>query len=98
MAKRRHVVITNTSRGVYFAEIDSDPNPQGQLQAYNVRHCFGWRAHPEAPGVWGLAIKGPQKGSQIGPTVKKMLLCNVASIADCEPLAVEAWLNARWET
>lgn len=99
MANRRYVVISNTTRGIYFGEVEqAAPDEKGQIVVYNLRHCFGWKAHPEAPGVWGLTVKGPQAGSQIGPVVKRIVVCNVANVADCEPEAVEAWKNATWSS
>lgn len=94
--KYEAVVITNNSRGVYFGEIQGKPDSVGQLEVRNLRHCFKWVAHEEAPGVWGLAVKGPQGGSCVGAPVKKFLLCNVVSIAYCEPEAIEAWNKSSW--
>jgi len=97
--KPRYVVLTNTSRGVYFGELrGEDPKPGEAVMLYNARHCFTWRSHPEAKGVWGLAIKGPAPQSQVGPTLPYI---NVASAggyqyAPCSEEAVKAWLKATW--
>lgn len=92
-----YVVATNTSRGVYFGELKDEPKRGEPLRLHNVRHCFTWNCFPEAKGVWGLALKGPAKGSQIGPTISSLVIHADFQYAPCTSEAVTAWKAAKWE-
>lgn len=93
----RWVVLTNTSRGVYFGELRNEPAAGESAVLYNARHCFTWRAHPESKGVWGLAVLGPAEGSQVGPTIPRLTIGSGWQFADCTPEAVEAWHKSTWK-
>jgi len=94
--KPRWVVCTNTSRGVYYGELREEPVNRGVVRLYNMRHCFTWKCFQEAKGVWGLAVKGPAPGSQVGPTVPFFTISSDAQYADCTDEAVKNWEAATW--
>jgi hypothetical protein len=88
------VVLTNTSRGVYYGELKEDVVPGKLVVLHNARHCFTWTCFPEAKGVWGLAVKGPAEGSQVGPTLSRLFFTSEVQYAECTEEAVKNW-NAR---
>ena len=93
---RKWVVLTNNLRGIYFGEMREEPDSNGTVTLYSMRHCFSYVSAPHAKGTWGLAVAGPQEGSCIGPVLPSLTIRNVANYAEASPEAVAAWRNAKW--
>ena len=91
----RYVLVTDALRGIVWGElIKQDPKTRTCVLK-NARHCFCYTCHPEAKGILGLATKGPQTGSKVGPLVDRHELF-YEKITDCTAEANQAWLDATW--
>jgi hypothetical protein len=89
------VVLTNNLRGIYFGEMREEPDVNGTVTLYNMRHCFSYICG-EHKGTWGLVLSGPRAGSKIGPTIPYLTIRSVANYAECSEDAVKAWRDATW--
>ena len=89
----KKVVVTTSHRGVFFGDLESRDSNTVVLK--NARNCAYWSSSTK--GFLGLAEKGPQDGSKVGPSVPRLELFDVTSISDCSESAVEKWENGTWK-
>ena len=93
----RAVVICTAKRGVFFgyttaSGLELIDATRGTLQ--RARMVTYWSA--ETRGVLGLAAKGPQNGSKIGPQVPEITVESITAVVVCSPEAVTAWESGLW--
>ena len=86
-AKRRPVLVTTESRGVFFGYADDTSGDNITLT--NARNCIYWSS--ANGGFGGLASEGPAKGSRIGARVEKIDLRKVTSVSEVSPDATKKW-------
>ncbi len=90
----KYCVVTNTSRGVYFGKVTQMEGDAVCIE--EARHCFSFTCFPESKGTWGLALRGPNKGSRIGPELPFLYILNVSGIAPVSEEALANWKDATW--
>lgn len=99
MNKRFVVVTTNKNRrGVFsgFLETSDLRGPDDWIVTLSeARNCIYWSEATK--GAFGLAAKGPQQGSRIGPSTKRMHLNGVTSITEATEEALKAWRSEPWD-
>ena len=88
----RHVLVTTSHRGVFFGILKSQDGDVVILA--EAQNCIMWSTSTK--GFLGLAAKGPQAGSRIGPVVPKITLYGVTSVTECTDEATEAWKTRPW--
>jgi hypothetical protein len=95
-AKERAVVVCTAKRGVFFGYTpQSNEEMIGRTATLaRARMCTYWSA--ETHGVMGLAGRGPQRGSKIGPRIPELCCNEVTAVMVCDPKAVEAWEAETW--
>jgi hypothetical protein len=88
--KKRSVIVTTQHRGVFFGFLSEDNGKESVVltKARNVIHWDGKR------GFLGLATHGPEGGSRIGSTAKRILLYDITSVADCTEEAEKSF--SKW--
>ena len=89
--KERAVMVTTAHRGVFFGYATKTDGSTIKLR--NARCCVYWPA--ENKGFLGLASHGPASGANVGPAAD-LELRDITSVAECTPVAVEAWEKAPW--
>lgn len=94
MSKPKYVVVTtdSTRRGVFFGELVSRDGDELTLR--NAQNCLRWSA--ETGGVFGLATRGPQPGSRVGPPVPELTINGITSISVATEVAIAAWQAQPW--
>src|SRR5690606_14834507 len=93
MNEKKSVVVTTEARGVFFGRLASEPNRE-QVTLVDARNGGYWSKETKA--FLGLAERGPQSGSRVGPAVPSLTLFGITSIVECTPEAVAAWEAAPW--
>jgi hypothetical protein len=83
----RPVIVTTEYRGVFFGYADDTSGDTIKLK--RARNCIYWSA--ATGGFMGLAEKGPQEGSRIGPRVAMIDLRKVTSVLEPTDDAISAW-------
>lgn len=83
----RPVIVTTEYRGVFFGYADDTSGDTIKLK--RARNCIYWSA--ATGGFMGLAEKGPQEGSRIGPRVAMIELRKVTSVLEPTDDAISAW-------
>ena len=83
----RPVIVTTEYRGVFFGYADDTSGDTIKLK--RARNCIYWSA--STGGFMGLAEKGPQEGSRIGPRVAMIELRKVTSVLEPTDDAISAW-------
>lgn len=88
------VVVTtdSTRRGVFAGDLVSHEGDVVILE--NAQQCIYW--NEETRGVMGLASKGPQCGSRIGPPVPKLKINGVTAVIDATEDARKLWESQPW--
>ena len=89
--KERAVLVTTAHKGVFFGYAKETSGATIKLRA--ARCCIYWPT--EQKGFLGLASTGPLSGARIGPAAD-LEVRDITAVADCTPLAVEAWEKAPW--
>ena len=89
------VLVTTAHRGVFFGYLASAPK-KDFVDLKDLRNCLYWER--ELKGFIGLAERGPQGGSRVGPKTAKGRLYDITSVLECAPTAVEAWESAPWSS
>lgn len=92
--KTKAVVVTTEWRGVFFGYLESDAKYPARLVLTDARNCVYWGS--SSKGVLGLAAKGPDKSSRIGPKIPRADLVKLTGIFECTPEAVAAWESEPW--
>lgn len=88
----RNVVVTTSHRGVFWGVLDEESGDECVL--LGARMAVYWSA--DCRGVLGLASSGPTDGCRITPSVPRIRLTGVTSIADTTDAASAAWEKAPW--
>lgn len=90
----RFVVVTtdHTRRGVFAGILESQQGNTVRLR--NAQQCVYW--HRSTRGVLGLASKGPQEGSRVGPPVPLLEVDGVTAIVDATAEARKLWESQPW--
>ena len=88
----KHVLVTTRHRGVFAGVLDSQDGDVVALS--DAQNCVKWSTNTK--GFLGLAAKGPQQGSRIGPPVPKITLYGVTSVAECTEEATQEWKSQPW--
>ena len=88
----QHVLVTTTHRGVFFGVLKEQDGEVVTLT--DAQNCITWSTATK--GFLGLASKGPQPESRIGPVVPKITLYGVTSITDCTDEATKVWKTQPW--
>jgi len=86
------VVVTTSSRGVFFGELVARDVERVTLR--NARNCLYW--HASVRGFVGLSVTGPLEGSRVGPACEEIELTGVTSIARASDDAIKAWEAGPW--
>lgn len=89
--KERAVLVTTAHKGVFFGYAKETSGATIKLRA--ARCCIYWPS--EQKGFLGLASTGPLSGARIGPAAD-LEVRDITAVADCTPIAVEAWEKAPW--
>jgi hypothetical protein len=89
--KERAVLVTTAHRGVFFGYATKTDGQTIKLRA--ARCCIYWPV--ENKGFLGLASDGPLPGARVGPAAD-IALRDITCVAECTPVAVEAWEKAPW--
>ena len=87
----RHVVVS-TTRGMFFGVLEKRDGNEvllGQCQS-----CVHWSTATR--GFVGLAERGPQGGSRVGPPAEKAWINDVTSILLASEKAVSRWQDQPW--
>lgn len=87
------VLVTTAHRGVFFGYLVGEPSKEKVLLR-NARNCLFWSA--EVRGFLGLAERGPDRASRVGPVVPEQTLFDITSVSVCTPEAIEAWERSPW--
>lgn len=87
-----YVLVTTSSRGVFAGVLKS--NSGDRVTLTEARNCIYWSR--ETRGFLGLAERGPQKGSRVGPAVPEIELLGVTAMTRCTPEARKAWEAQPW--
>lgn len=87
------VVVTTDKRGVFFGRLVRHEGDVADLA--DAQNCIYWST--QTRGVLGLAAKGPQKGSRVGPPISLLTLNGVTSLAKCSKEASAAWKEQPWK-
>ena len=90
-----YVIVTDTHRGVVAGVLKSRSADGNEAELECARHCFSWARNTEAPGLFGLAVDGPQVGSLVGPEVH-LIVRDVSKIFVCSEKAQAEWRAAKW--
>lgn len=92
----KFVVVTtdHTRRGVFAGELVSHEGDVAVLA--KAQQCVYWSESTH--GVLGLAAKGPQSGSRIGPPAPKLELNGVTAVMEASPEARAAWEAQPWKS
>jgi hypothetical protein len=89
------VVVTTEHKGVYFGYIPKDAETTSeQLTLTQARCCVYWSY--DVHGWLGLAAKGPDKQSRVGPAVPALTLFGVTAVVDCSEGAAKNWEAEKW--
>ena len=89
--KERAVVVTTSPRGVFFGYAADTSGNTIKLRA--GRNCIYWGKKVE--GFVGLASRGPDKESRVGPAAD-MELRDITAVLEATPDAVNAWEAQPW--
>lgn len=89
--KEKAVLVTTAHKGVFFGYAKETSGKTIKLRA--ARNCIYWPS--EQKGFLGLASTGPVSGARIGPAAD-LELRDITAVADCTPVAVDAWEKAPW--
>jgi hypothetical protein len=87
----RPVLVTTEYRGVFFGYATDTSGDTIHLKA--ARNILYWDASTK--GFLGLAGIGPGKGCRVGPAAD-IELRKITCVAECTPVAAEAWESAPW--
>lgn len=87
----RAVLVTTAHRGVFFGYATDTSGDTIHLRA--CRNAVYWSAGLH--GFLGLASRGPDKKSRIGPPANGVVRA-VTGVWDVSPEAVKAWEAAPW--
>ena len=89
------VVTTGTDRRDIFGGIlKSHDEDNARVTLTDARNCVHWST--ETRGVVGLANKGPQDGSRIGPATTELKLNGVTTVMAGTDEARQAWEAEPW--
>lgn len=89
--QERAVLVTTEHRGVFFGyatETDGET-----IALTNARNCIYWSS--DVKGFLGLASTGPSASCRVGPRAD-ITLRAITCVAECTPVAVQAWEAAPW--
>jgi hypothetical protein len=86
------LLVTTAHKGVFFGY--GTPTTGKTIRLEKARMCVYWPS--ELHGVLGLAMKGPNKGSRVGPAVKAITITDVTSVAEVSEEAVKGWEAEPW--
>lgn len=89
----RAVLVTTTSRGVFFGYTTTEGAPE-TMELARVRNVLYWPASNR--GFLGLAADGPAQGSRVGPRAPRITVRNVTSVSEVSPAAVARFEAAPW--
>ncbi len=89
--KERAVLVTTTSRGVFFGYATKTSGDVISLK--RARNCVYWPVANK--GFLGLAKDGPADGSRIGPPAD-IELRGITCVAEVTPDAVARWESGIW--
>lgn len=87
------VLVTTAHRGVFFGYAVDTNNKTIKLTG--ARNCIYWPS--SVGGFVGLASKGPNDQTKVGPTAEEMTLHDVTAVLKCSEAAEKAWLTANWK-
>ena len=90
----RAVLVTTEFRGVFFGYASDTSKVPDRLVLKRARNCIYWST--AVRGFLGLAEKGPAADCRVGPSVEKLELVKITSVAEVTAAAVEAWEKAPW--
>ncbi len=96
MAIGDFVVITTDKnrRGVFGGILQSHDEETGRAVLTDARNCIYWSAATR--GVVGLAGKGPQAGSRIGPATPELRVDGVTAVMVGTDEARATWEAEPW--
>ena len=81
-------------RAVVYGEIEGDvlPRPGDNVEIKNARMVLYWGG---TSGLFGLASKGPEKGSRITATAVAVtcVVCEALMVSDKASEVIDAWPN-----
>jgi hypothetical protein len=87
------VVVTTEHRGVFFGTLEQE---EGNIVTLSdARNILYWGKLTR--GFLGLASKGPQSDSRVGPKAPRLKVRKVTAIAECSEEAVKAWEGEPWD-
>ena len=94
MKKGTYVVVTtdHNRRGVFGGVLEE--HSDGKAVLTNAHNCVYWSA--ETRGVLGLAAKGPQPGSRIGPAIPRLEIDGVTAVMEATEEARKLWEAEPW--
>lgn len=98
-SKKPFVVVTTNKdrRGVFSGFLESSEHTgtdDWTVTLSESRNCIRWSVATK--GVFGLAAKGPQPGSRIGPATKRITIDGVTSIMEATDEALKVWRSEPW--
>lgn len=88
----KHVIVTTAHRGVFYGRLVEDTGENVTLE--DARNVLVWSKATR--GFLGLAQRGPQEGSRVGPKVPRLVIRGVTAMALCTPEAVQQWESEPW--
>ena len=86
------LVVTTAHRGVFFGY--GEPTDKDTIRLERARMCVYWSE--ETKSVVGLAERGPQKGSKVGPPAPAITLRDVTSVMEVSKEAAKEWERGSW--
>jgi hypothetical protein len=91
--KERPVIITTDKRGVFFGYTE-DFSDRAKITLKRARMCVYWSEATK--GIFGLAAKGPAKGSKISDAIPSVDLYDVHAVLEPSEEAVARWEEGPW--
>lgn len=93
------VMVTTQYRGVYFGYVEGEfadlaGQVDGAILLRHMRNCVWWDA--ELHGLGGLATRGPNVASKIGPAAPRGIVNQITGIWAVTPEAALAWESEPW--
>jgi hypothetical protein len=89
----RPVMVTTSHRGI-FTGYTTDPDDKETITLVRARMVVYYSA--DAHSVVGIAKAGPGKGARVSPSIPKICLRNITSVAELSPEAVKALEAEPW--
>lgn len=88
----RAVVILTEFKEIFFG-FTTDTSGDRVLLRQARQACY---YSADTHGLLGLAVNGPAKGSNIGPTADHLECRRVVNVLECTSEAVAKWEKAKW--